>query len=381
MENFDFKINYDECLTNVACSILKYFDCTYNHKTLNILDKILSEKKPKNVVLILFDGLGSRLLDKVLDKDSFFLKHRIAEITSVFPSTTTASTFSVQTGLNPCEHGWLGWSNYIKPIDTIIQLFWDVEKGKNSKDEKNEEFIKIKKEYLSPKNLVDFIKEKGDEAYTISPYLENAVKYTDLNNMFEKIKEKLEIKNDKKKFLYVYNSEPDSSMHRWGSDSEQAKQKILERNNKLKEFYEKNQDKDTMIIILADHGHLNSDYIKIKDYPDIEAYLDKDIYIESRCPMFKIVPGKEEIFKNTFEAYFGDYFYLLSKEEILQKQIFGDVKYKENELFQSSLGDFMAINKGNNNKAFLGFNDFPLASIHGGNADVEVYIPLIVLTK
>ena len=116
---------------------------------------ILSEKKPKNVVLILFDGLGSRLLDKVLDKDSFFLKHRIAEITSVFPSTTTASTFSVQTGLNPCEHGWLGWSNYIKPIDTIIQLFWDVEKGKNSKDEKNEEFIKIKKEYLSPKNKVD----------------------------------------------------------------------------------------------------------------------------------------------------------------------------------------------------------------------------------
>ena len=183
MENFNFKINYDECLTNVACSILKYFDCTYYHKTLNILDIILSEKKPKNVVLILFDGLGSRLLDKVLDKDSFFLKHRIAEITSIFPSTTTASTFSVQTGLNPCEHGWLGWSNYIKPIDTIIQLFWDVEKGKNSKDEKNEEFIKIKKEYLSPKNLVDFIKEKGDEAYTISPYLENAVKYTDLNNM------------------------------------------------------------------------------------------------------------------------------------------------------------------------------------------------------
>ena len=381
MENFNFKINYDECLTNVACSILKYFDCTYYHKTLNILDIILSEKKPKNVVLILFDGLGSRLLDKVLDKDSFFLKHRIAEITSIFPSTTTASTFSVQTGLNPCEHGWLGWSNYIKPIDTIIQLFWDVEKGKNSKDEKNEEFIKIKKEYLSPKNLVDFIKEKGDEAFTISPYLENAVKYTDLSNMFEKIKEKLEIKNDKKKFLYVYNSEPDSSMHRWGSDSEQAKQKILERNNKLKEFYEKNQDKDTMIIIVADHGHLNSDYIKIKDYPDIEAYLDKDIYIESRCLMFKIVPGKEEIFKNTFEAYFGDYFYLLSKEEILQKQIFGDVKYKENELFRSSLGDFMAINKGNNNKAFLGFNDFPLTSIHGGNADVEVYIPLIVLTK
>jgi hypothetical protein len=81
MENFKFKINYDECITNVACSVLKYFNCDYYHKTIDSLDKILSEKKPKNVVIMLFDGLGSRILDTVLDKDSLLLKHRIKEIT------------------------------------------------------------------------------------------------------------------------------------------------------------------------------------------------------------------------------------------------------------------------------------------------------------
>lgn len=379
MENFKFKINYDECITNVACSILKYFNCDYYHKTIDALDKILSEKNPKNVVLMLFDGLGSRILDTVLDKDSFLLKHRMKEITSVFPSTTAASTLSVQTGLNPCEHGWLGWSNYIQPIDTIIQYFWEVEKGKTFKDKKNEEFTKIKKEYFSPKRLVDIIKEKGCDTYDVSPYTE--YKYKELDEMFDLLKEKLEIKNGKKKFFYVYNPEPDSTMHANGCDSEKAKKKILERNKKLEEFYEKNMDKDTMIIIVADHGHLNVDYIKIKDYPDIEACMEQDIYIECRCPMFKIMKGKEKIFKEKFESYFGEYFYLFTKEEILEKQFFGDVKYKENELFRSSLGDFIAINKNNNNKSLFGKIDYPFVSAHGGNSDNEVYIPLIVLNK
>ena len=379
MENFKFKINYDECITNVACSVLKYFNCDYYHKTIDSLDKILSEKKPKNVVIMLFDGLGSRILDTVLEKDSFLLKHRIKEITSVFPSTTAASTTSIQTGLNPVEHGWLGWSNYIQPIDTIIQYFWDVEKGKTFKDKKNEEYLKIKKEYFSPKRLVDIIKEKDCDTYEISPYGE--YKYKELDEMFDLLKEKLEIKNDKKKFFYVYNPEPDATMHMKGCVSQKAKDKILERNKKLEEFYNNNLDKDTIIIIVADHGHLNIDFFKIREYPDFEACLDKDIYIECRCPMFKVLKGKEKEFKEKFEAYFGEYFYLFSKEEVIEKNFFGDVKFKENELFRSSLGDFFAINKNNNNKAFFGQNDYPFISAHGGNSDDEVYIPLIVLNK
>ena len=171
------KVNYDECITNVACSILKYFNCNYYHKTIHILDEILNEKNPENIILILFDGMGSRILDKTLDKDSFLIKNRIKEITSVFPSTTASSTLSIQTGLNPSEHGWLGWSNYISPINKIIQLFWEVEKGQSPKNDKNEEFLKIKENYLSPKLLVDIIKEKNYDTYSISPYSDYNIKH------------------------------------------------------------------------------------------------------------------------------------------------------------------------------------------------------------
>ena len=53
--------------------------------------------------------MGSRILDRVLDKEDFFIKNRKKAITTVFPATTTAATYSVMTGLNPVEHGYLGW--------------------------------------------------------------------------------------------------------------------------------------------------------------------------------------------------------------------------------------------------------------------------------
>ncbi len=39
--------NYNECLTNLACSIRKYFELAYNHNTLSYIDEILEEKNLK----------------------------------------------------------------------------------------------------------------------------------------------------------------------------------------------------------------------------------------------------------------------------------------------------------------------------------------------
>ena len=97
----EVKNNYNETLTNLACSIRKYFDLDYKHKTLEYIDKILEERKPKNVVTILFDGMGSNIINKILPRDSFFIKHRIKQITTVFLATTVTDTTSIQTKINP----------------------------------------------------------------------------------------------------------------------------------------------------------------------------------------------------------------------------------------------------------------------------------------
>lgn len=171
------KNNYNECLTNLTCSVRRYFGLNTKHNSLPYIDKLLNEKQPKNVVVILFDGMGSRILDRTLNKESFFNQNRIKEITTVFPATTTAATASIRTGLNPVEHGWLGWNMYIAPIDETITLFKDSQKGKEGITSNN--FLNIKSK-LVQKTIVDEINEKTNfNAVEITPFSKTS--YTDLD--------------------------------------------------------------------------------------------------------------------------------------------------------------------------------------------------------
>ena len=57
---------YDNSIVSLSSSIRRYFELDVYHNTLSDIDKILEEYKPKNVVVILFDGMGSRLIKKIL---------------------------------------------------------------------------------------------------------------------------------------------------------------------------------------------------------------------------------------------------------------------------------------------------------------------------
>ena len=47
----EIRNNYNECLTNLACSIRKYFELDYKHNTLDYIDKVLEKYNPKNIIL------------------------------------------------------------------------------------------------------------------------------------------------------------------------------------------------------------------------------------------------------------------------------------------------------------------------------------------
>ena len=64
----EVKNHYNECLTNLACSIRKYFNLDYKHNTLPEIDEVLEANQPQKVVLMLFDGMGSRIIERTLNK-------------------------------------------------------------------------------------------------------------------------------------------------------------------------------------------------------------------------------------------------------------------------------------------------------------------------
>ena len=376
-EKFKPKIDYNDCLTNLACSIEKYFDIPQNHKSLPYIDDLLNEKKPENVILLLCDGLGSRIMDKVLDKNSFLIKKRKKEFFCVYPPTTATCLNSIKTGLNPSEHGWLGWTSYVKPINKIITLYKNAEKGKKEKDK---DFLEIKDKYYKTKTITDLISEAGKYlAYEVTCYPYNTDR--DIDSVFNKVLEKLKIKG--KKYIFAYYPEPDDILHACGVESEKAKKEIEKINKKVEEYSKLIlENNNTVMFIVADHGHLISNIINIKDKEFIK-YLDcKKTFIENRTPAFLVKKGEEENFKKSFNKEFGKYFYLLSKEEVLQLKIFGDYEEgNKHELLESSIGDFMAFAKDSSNIALFGEGDSTACSYHGRNNDNEVYIPLIVISN
>ena len=113
---------YDRSILSVASSILNHFgvkDC--QHKSLPEFDELLN-KNHKNVIVMLFDGLGVSAINEHLSENDFLRKHFVCPISSVYPSTTVAATTAIQSGYSPLETAWLGWDLYYME-DGVLRLW------------------------------------------------------------------------------------------------------------------------------------------------------------------------------------------------------------------------------------------------------------------
>ena len=357
--------NYDECLTNLGCSMRRYFGLEYHHKTLPEVDQVLDEKQPEKVALILLDGLGSRILERNLSAEAFLRKNKVRDIYSVFPATTTAATTSVRTGLNPVEHGWLGWTVYIEPIDKVITLFLEQEKGH---EEVCRDFLTVKEKYRRPligKEIARAGQFDGEEILSFK-----GEAYEKLDAMLAKVEK--EAAKPGKRYIYGYNREPDVSMHDLGVEAPEIRALIEERNDKLEALAGRLHD--TLLIVVADHGHLTVENVFLEDYPDILELLAKPASLDQRAAVYHVKPGKKAEFREKFERYFGDFYRLYDSEDVIESKLFGDGE--EHEYFRPALGDFVAIAYGN--KCLVAPGDSVLKSQHAGYTENEILVPLIL---
>lgn len=357
--------DYHNCIANLPNSILKAFGTEMVGESLPLLDRQMT-KEYKNYVVILLDGMGVNILERNLSADGFFRSHLAGAYSSVFPPTTVAATTSILSGLMPSEHAWLGWDCYYPQLGENIAVY----RNTYQDTEISAADYNIANRYTPFENIVDRLKKDGKEAFFASPFWEP------YPQTFEEILLRVEelCRRPEKKYIYAYWTEPDHTMHGTGISSEESQKMVRMLEEQVRALCEKLED--TLVIVTADHGHIDSRGAAVTDYPELMDCLVRMPSIEPRALNFFVKEGRKEEFAGRFRQLFGDTFLLFTKEEVLEKQLFGTGK--EHPCFRQMLGDFLAVAVSD----LTIYNSPEIASrfigVHAGATEDEMRIPLIL---
>ncbi|MBP5534959.1 MAG: alkaline phosphatase family protein [Alphaproteobacteria bacterium] len=367
-----FYPNYDCSILGISNSLLRHYGVDTDMYHLPELEQAL-KRKYKNVVLLILDGMGVDMLQHDLPFFSFLRRHIKGKISSVFPPTTVAATTSYYSGLSPVEHGWLGWSPYFKKLGRVVEIF-------TNKDfytgELLEESVVKEMPYV---HIFDRIKSVQTDVQ-LTGVFPNFIKpdgVSDFDELCQRVVK--QTKEDGKQFVLAYWTNPDSTSHEFGPYSKEVKDVLKTLNSKVKQMCA--NLKDTLVIISADHGHINSKDVMLNDYPDLIDCLAVPLGLDGRAQTVFLKEGKEKVFLDLFKKYLAKDFILVKSNDALGMNLFG--YGKERSCVRDFLGDYLIIAKTEKSLVQRFENDTYnyLPGMHSGLTNKEMVVPLILIEK
>lgn len=372
--------DYDNCILNIISSILKYYGVNSNYSPNLVLDEFLC-KDYKNVVLMIFDGMGVDILERHLSEKSYLRSGMKQQITSVFPSTTTAAMTAYYSGLSPNEHGWLGWSLYFKEFDACIDTFSNRESFSKLNNYKHHAGFTL----MPYKSVFQMIEEKDGSVRTYTVVPEGIkmdgpninIEVKSVEQFFDSVTELS--KQWGRKFIMSYWLDPDDTMHRKGCYNDEVTS-CMHKLDALAEKMHKQLD-DTLVIISADHGHTDiTEEIFLNEIPDIDECLIMPPSMEPRAASLFIKPGMENVFEERFNNYFGKDFILVSKEMVFNSGLLG--RGKQHRKVSDFIGNYLAIGITGKMLRYLTLTSTEpqhYKGHHAGLTSEEMVIPLIII--
>lgn len=375
--------DYNHCVLSTITSVLKYYNVDSKHKSLESLDKILASKKYKNVIFFILDGMGEHILNNISEK-GYFNQNKIDCVTSVYPSTTTAALTAYYSGCAPYETGWVAWSQYFKEYGRALDMFSHKESYMREylrspridvfKTDMNYESIFYKIENANPNvRTFDIGPEYAERRGRRKIVADN------IDELILSIKDVCELNGEK--FIFAYCDNPDGILHKYGTDSKEANEFVIGAESKLKELKENLPD-DSIIIVTADHGHKNIEKsYSIIDYPELWECFLMPPTLESRAVTFYIKENMKDTFKERFNKLFEKEFWLIDRDEFLNKMQFLGTGKKHHKI-DDCIGDFVAMSVAGSMiriESFLAEGKPVKKSTHCGLSKEEMEVPVIVL--
>ena len=357
--------DYSNTLLNIISGIRRNYGCESKYQ----IDNSIFDRKYKNIVILILDGLGTNVLNKNLEETDFLRKNYYKDVNSIYPSTTAAATTSIISGLTPYESGWTGWQNYIKELNKNIVLF-------NGKDYYKDEFTGVTGYNKLPYKT--FCSDSNVPGEIIQPDFK-----TNKRDLKDLLKRSLKsLKKKKSNIQYIYHTEPDSMMHMLGTGTKEVKD-LLNTMNKDIEEYASKLPNDTLLIVSADHGHIDVEPLYFADCKILMNMLNRRPSNDGRCATFSVKDEYKTQFEKLFNQLFKNVYKLYKSEDAIKLGFFGNKDDIKHERIDDFLADYVAVAT---NKYYFEMHPIAEAEIkfkshHAGITKEEMKVPVILFKR
>ncbi len=358
----------------------------------------------RRVVLVLLDAVGYARFQTVLDDESLVFRRladrgRLMPVTSVFPSTTTATLTSLWTGRTPAEHGLIGYVLFLREFGVTTDMIRLIPRGRDKGGPGRDTLLDwgLKPEgFLPVPGLAEVLARHGIVTRSVlrQEYVESFLSqihyrgvaevkgHLDSSDMWVCLRELLQAHRDERLYLTAYWGVVDTISHDRGPDSPHWEAALRNLAYSLeREFLRPLAPADregTLLIITADHGQIVTPMARtvyLKQHPALEEALVMSPTGEPRVPFLHVRPGRVEFVKSYFATHLPQAFVVLEAETVLDSGLLGRGPVMP--AVPHRLGDLVAIAR----EDWILYDrpkEPDLVARHGGLTAQEMLSPLLM---
>lgn len=394
-------------VANVPDTVAQLLDIPADRPLSNqVVSTLMEDEDPINhVVLVVIDGFGWNQLDSCkayLPRLGQLVEDTtVSPLTSTYPSETAAAMTTLYTGLQPVEHGLIGWYTRFDDPPMIGHSLPFLSLDGQPLDEKygvdpthlfdtshrepiTERLVAAAVDvgYLNPAHIV------GSTTSELTAGSATLLGYDELSEAFTTVTDRIEGAANQTYHL-VYWGETDTQGHHHGTESREYRQEV---HNAIEPLYTEfvpslptDVAKETAILIVADHGQVNTDPSINTDITSLEAagavhvsdHLEQrsegePLYLAGgpRNVQFHLKPGCTQLLRSALEAAVPVTTY--EEAEYREASLFGD--RLPSEYFDRRAPELLAVP----HEGSLWFDDGELdhVGMHGGMHPDEMLVPL-----
>lgn len=360
------------------------------------------------VVTVVVDGYGfdswkrdhadHDVLTRLTDRGT------VTPLTSVYPSETAAAITTFETGLLPCEHGRTGWNVYDPETDrSFLGLGGQIKAGSESgaerislghesddadADSSDDEVLLAPENEVEGAHHYDRLGDAGVDCHRLQPFTGEPSgvtqhEYDDLAEFGARLAE-VTVEANAPGYVYGYLPYVDTVSHDSGTESDEFQHTLGEVCEQLSAFVatlDAETAQNTLLLVTADHGHVNTDPDRNVDLSENETLMQNLQRYADGTPVclsgsmrnvhLHLQGGTVEETRRALADLDAHSF---TQQEALDRNLFGDRPVSET--FHRRCGDLILTHE------WLGtwFDDadpgkLDIVGMHGGLTPEEMLVP------